>query len=93
MAQLRSYRELSAWQKAMDLAEECYAASAAFPSEERFGLTQQLRRCCVSIPSNIAEGHRFESRVVPSSHHHCIGFAGGAGDAIGARRKTALGPR
>jgi four helix bundle protein len=55
---LQSFRELAAWQRAMDLAEETYAASAARPPEERFGLTQQLRRCAVSIPSNIAEGHR-----------------------------------
>jgi four helix bundle protein len=50
------YRDLVAWQKAMDLAERVYLASADFPREERYGLTSQIRRAVVSIPSNIAEG-------------------------------------
>jgi len=54
---IKSYQELFAWQKAMDLAEETYHVTRDFPVEERFGLTSQLRRAAVSIPSNIAEGH------------------------------------
>jgi four helix bundle protein len=54
---IQNYRDLIAWQKAMDLAEAIYAATAKFPSEEKFGITQQMRRAAVSIPSNIAEGH------------------------------------
>lgn len=52
----RNYQDLVAWQKAMDLAVAIYAATTAFPAEERYGLTSQLRRASVSIPSNIAEG-------------------------------------
>ena len=54
---IKSYRELQVWQEAVDLVELVYRASAAFPADERFGLTSQLRRSSVSIPSNIAEGH------------------------------------
>ncbi|MGB9233271.1 MAG: four helix bundle protein [Terriglobales bacterium] len=52
----RSYKDLIAWQKAMDLVTAVYRVTASFPKEEQFGLTSQLRRASVSIPSNIAEG-------------------------------------
>ncbi len=59
----RSYRDLIAWQKAMKLVTEIYAATQRFPTEERFGITNQLRRAAVSVPSNIAEGQaRFSQR-------------------------------
>jgi four helix bundle protein len=45
------------WQKGMELVEACYRLSAAFPQDERFGLTSQLRRAAVSVPANIAEGN------------------------------------
>ena len=50
------YRDLVAWQKSMTLAEAIYRETAEFPLEERYGLTAQMRRAAVSIPSNIAEG-------------------------------------
>lgn len=50
------YRDLVAWQKAMDLVERVYLATNSFPREERFGLTSQIRRAVVSVVSNIAEG-------------------------------------
>ncbi|MGC9523900.1 MAG: four helix bundle protein [Anaerolineae bacterium] len=50
------YRELIAWQKAMDLAVAVYKRTRSFPREEAYGLTAQLRRAAVSVPSNIAEG-------------------------------------
>jgi four helix bundle protein len=53
---ITSFRDLKAWQKAMDLSVEMYELTSDFPREESFGLTNQLRRSAVSIPSNIAEG-------------------------------------
>ena len=53
---VRNYSELIVWQKAMDLVAMIYASTKAFPKEELYGLTNQLRRAVVSIPSNIAEG-------------------------------------
>lgn len=52
----RNYKDLLAWQKAMDLVESVYNLTKQFPTEERYGLTSQLRRAVVSVPSNIAEG-------------------------------------
>src|SRR5262245_9064026 len=52
----RNYSDLVAWQKAMDLVEAVYQATAMFPKDELYGLSSQLRRAAVSIPSNIAEG-------------------------------------
>lgn len=53
---LKNYQDLIAWQKSMDLVEEVYRSSKDFPREEMYGLTSQIRRAAVSIPSNIAEG-------------------------------------
>jgi four helix bundle protein len=52
-----SYRDLVVWQTAMALAEDCYRLTRAFPKEETFGLTSQIRRAASSIAANIAEGH------------------------------------
>ena len=57
------YQGLVVWQRAMDLAEAVYRASAGFPPDERYGLTGQLRRAIVSIPANIAEGRGKSSRA------------------------------
>lgn len=56
-SRIRSYRDLIVWQKAMDLVELAYGVSRQFPRGELFGLTAQLNRSIVSVPSNIAEGH------------------------------------
>lgn len=53
---VKSFRDLQVWQKAMDLADAVHTATADFPRVEVFGLTAQIRRAVVSIPSNIAEG-------------------------------------
>ena len=59
-----NYKDLIVWQKSMDLVEKVYQLTATFPQEERFGLTSQIRRCAVSIPSNIAEGAGRKSKKV-----------------------------
>ncbi len=53
---MNDFRESIVWQKSMDLIVEVYCVTTNFPSEEKFGLTSQIRRAVVSIPSNIAEG-------------------------------------
>jgi four helix bundle protein len=53
----RKFRELLVWQDSMALAREVYTLTAEFPQKEKFGLSSQLCRAAVSIPSNIAEGH------------------------------------
>ncbi len=53
---IRSYSDLEVWQRGVDLVELIYKLTQSFPSEEKFGLTAQIRRAAVSIPSNIAEG-------------------------------------
>ena len=55
---MQSYRELLVWQKSMDMAEACYQLTAEFPRDEMYGMTAQIRRAAVSVPANIAEGHR-----------------------------------
>lgn len=52
----RRHHDLEVWSDAVDLVEEVYRVTASFPPDERFGLTSQLRRSSVSVPSNIAEG-------------------------------------
>jgi len=53
---MRTHENLRAWQYSMDLVEVIYKETGTYPSEERFGLINQLRRAAVSVPSNIAEG-------------------------------------
>ena len=52
----QSYRDLIAWQRAVDLVESVYRITQSWPKEEQYGLTNQVRRAAVSIPANIAEG-------------------------------------
>ena len=72
---MKGYRDLIAWQKAMELVTEIYRISQRFPKEELYGLTNQLRRAAVSIPSNLAEGH---GRNSPKEFHHFAGNARGS---------------
>lgn len=55
---VRGHRDLIVWKKAMELTIQIYQLTKSFPAEERFALTDQLRRAAVSIPSNIAEGRK-----------------------------------
>lgn len=72
---IKTFRDLMVWQKSMALVTDVYRASASFPSDERFGLTSQLRRCVVSIPSNIAEGF---GRDTTNDYLRFLGIAKGS---------------
>ncbi|MBI3041684.1 MAG: four helix bundle protein [Betaproteobacteria bacterium] len=70
------YSGSKVWQKSMDLVDELYSASDQFPATERFGISSQLQRAAVSIPSNIAEGHGRKSTNA-FLNHLSIAFADG----------------
>src|SRR5574341_119035 len=74
-AKVKSYRDLLVWQKAMLLAKEIYLLTSKFPAEEKFGLTAQMRRAAVSVPSNIAEGH---ARQGTKEYLQFLSHAGGS---------------
>jgi four helix bundle protein len=71
----RSYRELLVWQKAKALAAQIYRATEPFPKPETYGLTSQIRRAAVSVPSNIAEG---QGRLTSGEFCHFLGQARGS---------------
>ena len=72
---VQNYRELIVWQKAMDLVTEVYCLTRLFPREELYGLTNQIRRAVVSIPSNIAEG---QARQSTAEFRHFLSIAQGS---------------
>src|SRR5258708_7639233 len=72
---VRSFRELVVWQKAMGLAETIYTVTRAWPREEIYGLTSQIRRAAVSVPSNIAEG---QGRMTRGEFVNHLGIAYGS---------------
>jgi four helix bundle protein len=73
-----SYQDLIAWQKAKNLAQEIYAVTRRFPKDELYGLTVQLRRAAISIPSNMAEGQgRMTSGEFKTISRTCTWFAVG----------------
>ena len=63
-----TYRDLDAWKFGMDLVEQCYRVTANFPKSELYGLTSQMRRAAISIPSNVAEGRCRHSTKVYINH-------------------------
>jgi four helix bundle protein len=69
------FKNLIAWQKAMDLVEHIYRITEAFPVRENYGLTNQLRRAAVSVPSNIAEG---QARYSKKEFRHFLRAAKGS---------------
>ena len=71
-----SYKNLIVWQKSMDLVVRVYELTEQFPKTETYGLTSQMRRCAVSIPSNIAEGRRRGSK---KDYRHFLIIAYGSG--------------
>ena len=70
---IRSFRDLEAWKLAMTFVVDIYNVSAHFPREERYGLTAQLRRAVVSVPSNLAEGHQLGTKSYRRSIRIAIG--------------------
>jgi four helix bundle protein len=70
-----SYRDLVVWQKAIELVMLVYTLTKRFPKEEVFGLTSQIRRAAVSVPSNIAEG---QGRLTKKDFRHFLGQARGS---------------
>jgi four helix bundle protein len=65
---VKSYKDLLVWQLAMDALIMCYRLTEGFPSADQFGLSFQIRKSAVSIPSNIAEGYQRRSRKVYFNH-------------------------
>jgi four helix bundle protein len=72
---MKGNRDLVVWQKSMALVTDVYQATRSFPREELYGLTGQIRRSAVSVPSNLAEGHGRNSR---KELHQFIGHARGS---------------
>ena len=70
-----SFKDLTVWQKSMDLVREIYILIRRLPNEEKYGLSDQMRRAAVSIPSNIAEGQRRRSQ---KDFHHFLAMADGS---------------
>src|SRR5688500_12136773 len=60
---MQNYRNIATWQRSHELCISIYLATRDFPDDERFGLTSQMRRAAVSVPSNIAEGSKKKSRL------------------------------
>lgn len=75
MAEIKSHRDLIAWQRAMDLVVAVYQVSARWPKEELYGLSSQARRSAVSVPANIAEGYGRDNR---GSYVHFLKIAQGS---------------
>ncbi len=76
---IESYRDLIVWQKGMDLVVVLYRLTDTFPKAELYGLVSQIRRCVVSIVSNIAEGRRRGSRL---DYRHFLIIAFGSGSEL-----------
>ncbi len=72
---VKSYRDLIVWKKSVELVQDVYELTTVFTSNERFGLTSQMRRCAISIPSNIAEGC---GRKRTGSYVQFLGIASGS---------------
>jgi four helix bundle protein len=72
---ITSFRELVVWQKSFDLVIDVYDLTAKLPNSEKYGLVDQMRRCAVSIPSNIAEGQQRNNR---KEYRQFLGMARGS---------------
>jgi four helix bundle protein len=84
MSAVKRFTDLIAWQKAMELVEQIYRVTKSFSKEELYGLTSQLRRSAVSVPSNVAEGHCRNGRR--EFVHHLSIALGSLGEILIAHR-------
>lgn len=76
---MHNYKQLKVWQDSVELATQVYKLTAQFPAEERFGLQSQVRRSCVSIALNIAEG---AGRATNGEFKQFIGYANGSANEV-----------
>jgi four helix bundle protein len=81
VTRISSFRDLTVWQRSLELTVEVYRLTAAFPREEQFGLTSQLRRAAVSVAANIAEGH---GRTGKSEYRRFVSIARGSANEVEA---------
>ena len=72
---MHNFKKLNIWVNSMSLAKDVYLITSGFPKEEKFGLVSQINRCCISVPSNIAEG---SSRSSNKEFSHFIKIALGS---------------
>ena len=82
-----SFRDLTVWQKSMSLVTHLYKLTEKFPGEEKFGLTSQMRRAAVAIPSNIAEGRR---RGTSKEYRQFLQIAYGSGGELETQLEISL---
>ena len=87
MSDIKSFRDLIAWQKAMNLVCHVYARTKELPDDERFGLIAQMRRCAVSIPSNIAEG---QGRDTPADFLRFLQIARGSAHELSTQAEICV---
>jgi four helix bundle protein len=76
---MHNFKQLKVWQEAVALATDVYKLTTQFPAEERFGLQSQMRRACVSIALNIAEG---AGRATNGEFKQFLGFANGSANEV-----------
>ena len=86
----QSFRDLQIWRKSMELTVDIYRLTKAFPREESFGLTAQLRRSAISIPSNVAEGH---GRMNPREFRRFLLIARGSNSELQTQLELAVALR
>jgi four helix bundle protein len=79
MQTIETYKDLFVWQRSIQMTVAIYKLTNAFPTDERFGLTSQLRRAAVSVASNIAEGYGRGSR---GEYKHFLGMARGSNSEV-----------
>ena len=76
---MHNFQDLVIWKKAITLVEDIYRLTVKFPEDEKYGLTSQIRRCAVSIPSNVAEG---AGRNTEGEFKNFLGIASGSSNEL-----------